>query len=317
MAAQAHAQVLPRGTANPILSVAVRHRILIMLIVLAVIAAVVALSVYGFDYYRLPPVLRARSPKHAVLRSSGWAGIRTGILGALGFAVLYLYAFRKKWARLGRIGRTKNWLDYHVIAGVSVPILVTFHSGFRFGGLVGVAYWIMIAVVISGFVGRYLYAQVPRSLSAAEFTLTEIETMKAEIAAQLAGQRVFPLEHLERLSRVPDRAEVKVMPLARAAILMVGLDLARPLRVAALRREVLSGWQRVFSLGGLLASRNPDLERVVELARRQAWLMVKIAFLDRAHEILHLWHVVHRPFSYSLAVLVGLHVVVVVLLGYF
>jgi hypothetical protein len=307
MSAQAPAQVLPRASADVSFSVAARHRILIVLIVVAVIAAVATLSVYGFDYYRLPPVLRTRSPKHAMLRSSGWAGIRTGVLGALGFAVLYLYAFRKKWARLGRIGKTKNWLDYHVIAGVSVPILVTYHSGFRFGGLVGVAYWIMIAVVISGFVGRYLYAQVPRSLSAAEFTLTEIETMKAEIAAQLAGQRVFPPEHLERLLRVPDRAEVRAMPLARAAILMVGLDLVRPFQVAALRREALSGWQRAVFLGGLLASRNPDLERVVELARRQAWLMVKIAFLDRAREIFHLWHVVHRPFSYSLAVLVALH----------
>ena len=217
MAAQAPAQTLPRTMADPIFSAAVRHRIMIMLVILAIVAGVVALSIYGVDYYRLPPVLRARSPKHAMLRSSGWAGIRAGALGALGLGVLYLYAFRKKSARLGRIGRTKNWLDYHVIAGISVPILVTYHSGFRFGGLVGVAYWIMIAVVISGFVGRYLYAQAPRSMSAAEFTLAEIETMKAEIAAQLAGQRIFPLEHLERLSRVPDRAEVKVMPLARAA----------------------------------------------------------------------------------------------------
>jgi hypothetical protein len=182
---------------------------------------------------------------------------------------------------------------------------------------VGVAYWIMIAVVISGFVGRYLYAQVPRSLSAAELTLTEIESMKAEVAAQLAEQRVFPLEHIERLSRAPDRAEVKAMPLWRAAIRMVGLDLARPFQVAGLRREALSGGQRVLSLGGLLASRNPDLERVVKLVGRQARLIVKIAFLDRAHEIFHLWHVVHRPFSYSLAVLVALHIAVEMLLGYF
>ncbi|MDP2996116.1 MAG: hypothetical protein Q8N47_01430 [Bryobacterales bacterium] len=215
------AQALPRATADPIFPVTVRHRILIMPVILAVVGAVVALSVYGVDYYRLPPVLRARSPKHAMLRSSGWAGIRTGVLGALGLRVLYLYAFHKNSARLGRIGRTNNWLDYRVIAGVSVPILVTSHS------------------------------------------------------------------------------------------------LARPLQVASLRRQALSGWQRVVSLGGLLASRNPDLERVVELARRQARPMVKIAFLDRAHEIFHLWHVVHRPFSYSLAALVALHLGVEMLFGYF
>jgi hypothetical protein len=30
-----------------------------------------------------------------------------------------------------------------------------------------------------------------------------------------------------------------------------------------------------------------------------------------------LWHIVHRPFSYSLAVLAVLHVVTALLLGYF
>ena len=35
------------------------------------------------------------------------------------------------------------------------------------GGMAGVAFWIMTAVALSGVVGRYLYAQIPRSLNAA------------------------------------------------------------------------------------------------------------------------------------------------------
>jgi hypothetical protein len=66
-----------------------------------------------------------------------------------------------------------------------------------------------------------------------------------------------------------------------------------------------------------LRSGNQELERVISLARQQAWLAAKISFLGRASEVFRLWHVVHRPFSYSFAILVTAHVTLVVLMGYF
>ena len=40
-------------------------------------------------------------------------------------------------------------------------------------------------------------------------------------------------------------------------------------------------------------------------------------FLKRIEDVFHLWHVVHRPFSYSFAVLVVAHITVALLLGYY
>jgi hypothetical protein len=40
-------------------------------------------------------------------------------------------------------------------------------------------------------------------------------------------------------------------------------------------------------------------------------------FLSRIHDLFHLWHIVHRPFSYSFAVLVLVHIGIAVWLGYF
>jgi hypothetical protein len=98
---------------------------------------------------------------------------------------------------------------------------------------------------------------------------------------------------------------------------MLVLDLARPFHVGRLRRKALSGWQQVLSLWGMLPAGSPDLEQVIATVRRQSWLSMKIAFLSKTHAIFHLWHIVHRPFSYSLAVLAALHVVTALLLGYF
>ena len=48
-------------------------------------------------------------------------------------------------------------------------------------GLAGIAYWIMIAVMLSGLVGRYLYSQIPRRINAAELSLQEMQAMTNEL----------------------------------------------------------------------------------------------------------------------------------------
>jgi len=45
--------------------------------------------------------------------------------------------------------------------------------------------------------------------------------------------------------------------------------------------------------------------------------LVALSFLSKTHQVFHLWHVVHRPFSYSFAMLVCVHVGVAVSMGYF
>jgi hypothetical protein len=70
-------------------------------------------------------------------------------------------------------------------------------------------------------------------------------------------------------------------------------------------------------MGGLLSTGDPEVERIVTLVRRKASLSKRILFLDRAERVFHLWHVIHRPFSYAFAVLAVFHIVNAVRLGYF
>ena len=70
------------------------------------------------------------------------------------------------------------------------------------------------------------------------------------------------------------------------------------------------------SFGGLLPSKNHELESVVHTVKRQATLSKKMVFLSRTQQVFQLWHVVHRPFSYAFVVLALLHIVTGMLLGY-
>jgi hypothetical protein len=147
--------------------------------------------------------------------------------------------------------------------------------------------------------------------------LGELQTQSAELAAQIDRQNIFFLEDLAPLLQVPSPTEVRAMPLAAMLWAMLRMDLSRPLLVSRLRRRVLKGFERVTTLGGLLASRHSELEDIVSRVRAQSWLRAKMVFLDRVQSIFHLWHVIHRPFSYSFAALATIHIAVVLLLGYY
>ncbi len=277
----------------------------------------VTVGVYGFSYYALSLEDRPLSPLHPALRPSGTIGLRLGMLGLGLFCVLFLYPLRKRVKWLASIGKTRHWLDFHVLVGISAPILITYHASFKFAGLAGIAYWIMIAVALSGFAGRYIYAQIPRSLNTAQLSLGELQTQSAELAVLIERQNIFRVDDLAPLLQIPSPAEVRAMPFAAMLWTMLKMDLVRPFLVSRLRRRVLKGAERITTLGGLLASRHQELEEIVARVREQSWLRAKMVFLERVQSIFHLWHVIHRPFSYSFAVLVIVHVAVVLSLGYY
>lgn len=232
------------------------------------------------------------------------------------FLVIYFYYFRKRWGWLDSIGTTKHWLDYHIVLGVSAPIITAFHASFKFRGIAGMAFWIMVAVALSGVVGRYLYAQIPRRLNSAEFTWQELQDEQLQLAQMLSTQRMFSPQELTAVFHIPSVDQVSHKSVMGALLWMLILDLARPFRIAALRRRALSFGGSLVAMGGIFSSHNHELERIVEIAQRQAALSKRMVFLSRTQHVFQLWHIVHRPFSYAFVVLAILHIATAMLLGY-
>jgi hypothetical protein len=170
-------------------------------------------------------------------------------------------------------------------------------------------------VAVSGIVGRYLYAQIPRTLGAAELSLKEIQAQQIELMEQLKQQRIFSERQLNGLHQLPSANEVHTMSVISALAWMMWLDVIRRGKVTLLRRQAIPVWQKITTLGGILSSPNGALEQSILLARRQAALMKRMLFLSKTQQVFHLWHVVHRPFSYSFAVLSSIHIVVAMLFG--
>jgi len=179
------------------------------------------------------------------------------------------------------------------------------------------AFWIMFAVSASGVVGRYLYAQIPRRVTTVELSIQEVQELQEQLARQLAAQNLLPEADLRALLRMPDANFVKRLPIVIAIIYMMTLDVVRIFGVTRLRRHSLTFSGRIRTLGGFLPTRHRPLEKAIHAAAEEAALSKRVLFLSRSQKVFHLWHIVHKPFSYAFAVLALLHIGLQFMLGYF
>ncbi|HEY1471268.1 MAG TPA: hypothetical protein VGF61_19655 [Candidatus Acidoferrum sp.] len=292
------------------------HRTRLLLAWLAAIAIVLVIAGYGFNYYTLSSLNRPYSPKHDLLKPSGTIGIKLGMLGVFLFFLIYLYPLRKKWGWLGRQGNSRHWLDFHIVLGTLAPVIIAFHASFKFGNIAGMAFWSMLCVTLSGFVGRYLYAQIPRNLNAAELSLKEMQELEDALRGKLAEQKMTFGARLESIFDLPTPADVEHMPMLFALVYMILIDLKRPFQLSLLRLQATGFGSWLGSLFGLRATGDVRLEGAIRIARKQAALSKRILFLSRTQQVFNLWHVIHRPFSYAFALLALIHIGLVLYMGY-
>jgi hypothetical protein len=92
-------------------------------------------------------------------------------IGIIGFIFMLmtetLYSLRKR-SRSVRWGRMSTWLQMHIFMGLVGPYMVLLHTSWKFNGLAGVTTLLTLIIVLSGFVGRYIFTRIPRTLDGLE-----------------------------------------------------------------------------------------------------------------------------------------------------
>lgn len=102
--------------------------------------------------------------------ASGFFGHSIGILGfILMLMTETLYSLRKR-SRRAQWGRMSDWLQFHIFTGIVGPYMVLLHSSWKFNGLAGATTVLTVIIVVSGFIGRYIYTRIPRTLDGVELS---------------------------------------------------------------------------------------------------------------------------------------------------
>jgi hypothetical protein len=260
-----------------------------------------ALAWHGRGYYSLPLVERPRHPLHWQLKPGGEIGRLYGVVGLSTMTAMLGYSLRKRIRPLRHLGRLSGWLDFHIWCGIVGPLLIVLHSALKVGGLIAIAFWSMVAVALSGIVGRFLYAQIPRTAAGDQLSLHEAQALDAALAERLRQQMGVREAALTGLM-----ADGAAIP-ARSVVGALGSLALEPVRF----RRRLRRFRRAHP--GLPRATVARLGRV---AGQRALLQRRLALWHRLHELFHYWHVAHKPFAVVMYVFMVVHVAVALWTGY-
>jgi Fe-S-cluster-containing hydrogenase component 2 len=220
-----------------------------------------------------------------------------GVIGTALMIIAAIYPIFRRIKLFRWLASNTMWFDFHLMAGTVGPMFVILHSALRLDTWVSAAFWSMAIVVVSGFLGRYLYTQVPALSSG-----VELEELDHERAFQKVRPRLtVPMAEIDReLAIHRARAqEVATSPgVTRALWWLIFQDIGRIPATLARR-------SRLKQLGVTDRRTRKDLARraarMIVIARRQV-------VAPKAQLLLHSWKKVHVPFTVILTGFSAVHI---------
>lgn len=136
--------------------------------------------------------------------ASGFFGHMIGVIGFLLMLMTeILYSLRKR-SRSARWGRMSSWLSFHIFTGIVGPYMILLHSAWSFKGLAGIVTLMTVIIVVSGFIGRYIYTSIPRSADGIEIESSAIEQEIHYIEDELKTLDRSQSKHLRQLLKRQD-----------------------------------------------------------------------------------------------------------------
>lgn len=274
------------------------------LMVLVVVFVFFFLLVEGYSYYRLGIEDRFYHSQHQSLKPNGIVGHGLGIIGSLLILIgVSMYMIRKRVRRFARIGVLKYWLEFHIFLCSLGPVLVLYHTAFKFGGIVSVSFWCMVAVVLSGVIGRYIYLQIPHTIEGREMSLAELETKKGEFKQVL----------LEKYRLNPDLTDEILQAVKARPDRTGGNSIGRFLKKFQFEHNLLWQIERGLKTYHFESETRKELLRLI---RHEINLNRKIDRLVTMQNLFRYWHVAHLPFALVMLLVMLVHVGVAIAFGY-
>ncbi len=258
------------------------------------------------DYYGLAEHLRPAHPKHDLLAPAKGLGLGLGILACVLIVLNLLYLLRRSPRFPFRLGSLQRWMTGHVATGIGALLCALLHSGLSpKDTTAGHAFMALGFLLVTGSVGRYLYAYVPRAANGRELELHEVTASLGQLSEEWdQGHREFRQLVRTEIMGLIEQARWKGSFVGRA--LSLGLSKWR-----------LRGLLRRLEARGVEMRVDGDhVQATLSLARSAHRSATMATHFEDLRALMGTWRYLHRWVAALMVLLVIAHVVFALYYGF-
>lgn len=231
-------------------------------------------------------------------------------LGAIGLIMMLmtetLYSLRKR-SHSARWGKMADWLSFHIFTGLVGPYLALLHTAWKFNGLAGLVLLMTMIVVLSGFIGRYIYTSIPRTADGIELQAEELQRMIElfeEELAQPTGRAVKGASEL-----LPQQKTTRLTSASRQRALATGTHYDQFSVMQISNTSPLQ--EAIIPLSDSGNARNMSRKQQAfykELRSQHHALQRQLANLAWSRRMMAAWHAIHVPIGLAMFSAAFIHV---------
>ncbi len=276
-------------------------------IALALTLAAGAFAWWQFDYYSLPLPERPTHPKHALLRPGLGVGLAFGISALVLIALNLLYLVRRAPGTRLKAGSLETWMTAHVATGVLAFLCALLHGAMQPRDTPGGnAFWALGVLLVTGAIGRYFYAQVPRAANGRELELGETRARLRAITEQWQSDAgAFAASARRTIDALVERRQWS------------GTFFGRVLGIVGVQLDLRQALQEITQLGHQHGVDDARIADTLTLAKRAHRAALMAAHYEDVRAVLGAWRYLHRWVAVLMVVLVIVHIVYALTYGAF
>lgn len=254
-----------------------------------------------------------RISQMGIFKAGDDTGYWIGVTGGVMMLLLFSYPLRKHFSFARNWGRVKWWFLVHMFLGVGGPLLILLHSTFRVGSLnAAVALYSMVAVAVSGVIGRFIYARVNRGLRGEQASLNDLRLRAGLQQADTKSRLSFAPQVEARLvafEKVEINAQAGWATYIRQVFWL-------PVQQWFVYHECASELHQILTQ---FARRDRWTQNDFHMREKHTKKLVnqylsavtRVAQFTAYERMFSLWHVAHIPFVYLLLISAVVHVLAV------
>jgi hypothetical protein len=216
-----------------------------------------------------------------------------------------IYMIRKRVRRFFNVGFLKHWLEFHIFLCTVGPIFVLYHTAFKFGGIVAVSFWSMVAVVASGVAGRFIYVQIPRTIQGKELSVKELNDINDDLTYRLKNEYSINGKIISKLEKHSQTDKYREVGFGTSFVMMIQDYFGTKSVLHQIKRELRH-----------LDMRSERKKEILRISKSKLVLSRKIGMLRTTQKMFRYWHIVHLPFAITMFVIMFVHIAVTIIFGY-